>query len=146
MAAAAGQGEPTVVAASAKLSSPNVDRWMQADVEFPGGASGRITCSLFSAQLLRIGVRVTGDDGQLSLFNPLQPKLFHRMVIRSSAGRRVEKVPGETTYTYQLRAFAAAARSGDTSSVLTPPSDAIVNMRVIDAIYDASGLGIRQPS
>ncbi|HEX2737912.1 MAG TPA: Gfo/Idh/MocA family oxidoreductase, partial [Acidimicrobiia bacterium] len=39
-------GEPEVVGARARLMSPNVDRWMQADLAFPGGATGQMTCAL----------------------------------------------------------------------------------------------------
>jgi predicted dehydrogenase len=48
---------------------------------------------------------------------------------------------GEATYTYQLRAFAAAARGGPAS--LTPPEDSIANMTVIDDIYRKAGLPLR---
>ena len=42
---------------------------------------------------------------------------------------------GKATYRYQLQAFAAAVRDG--GPVLTPPSDSLANMRVIDAVYRA---------
>jgi predicted dehydrogenase len=51
-------------------------------------------------------------------------------------------VKGEPTYTCQLRAFAAAVLDG--RPVLTPPSDSIANMTVIDAIYEAAGLPLRK--
>jgi predicted dehydrogenase len=47
-------------------------------------------------------------------------------------------VRGESTYTHQLRAFAAAVRSG--APLPTGPADAVANMRVIDAVYRAAGL------
>ena len=50
----------------------------------------------------------------------------------------VERVPGDATYTHQLRAFVAAVADGAT--VLTPPGDSVANMRVTDAVYDAAGL------
>jgi hypothetical protein len=36
--------EPTVVSAEARLARANVDRWMTAELAFPGGVGGRITC------------------------------------------------------------------------------------------------------
>ena len=48
------------------------------------------------------------------------------------------KVPGESSYTCQLRAFADAVLHG--KPVLTPASDAVANMKVIDDIYRAAGL------
>ena len=53
-----------------------------------------------------------------------------------------ERVPGEATYTYQLRAFAAAVVDG--APVLTRPDDAVANMTVIDSIYRAAGLEPRR--
>ena len=58
--------------------------------------------------------------------------------------RRRERVKGEATYWYQLQAFVAAVRDG--APVLTPPSDSIANMRVIDAVYRAAGLEPRVPT
>jgi predicted dehydrogenase len=134
----AGQEPAEVTAARARLSSPGVDRWMQAELRFPDGATGRITCSLFSSSLLRIGARVVGERGELRVTNPVAPHLWHRLAVRTAAGRRAEKVTGESTYTHQLRAFAAAVRDG--APVPTGGADAIANMRVIDAVYAKAGL------
>ena len=45
---------------------------------------------------------------------------------------------GGPTYGYQLEAFRAAVQEG--APTLTPPSDSVANMHVIDAIYRAAGL------
>jgi predicted dehydrogenase len=50
----------------------------------------------------------------------------------------VERVRGKPTYEYQLEAFCAAVLRGE--ATLTPPADAIANMRVIDSIYQAAGM------
>jgi predicted dehydrogenase len=133
--------EPTVTRAEARLSSPQVDRYMTADFSFSDGASGRMTCSLFSAWLLRISAAVRGDAGELSVFNPVVPHLYHRLRVQTTSGIRVERLPGDATYTHQLRAFVAAVREG--APVPTDPSDATANMRVIDAVYRAAGLNPR---
>jgi predicted dehydrogenase len=130
--------EPEVVHAEARLSSPGVDRWMRADLRFPDGRSGCITCALFSAVLLRASARVRGDRGELTVLNPIAPHLYHRLSVRTNAGSRRERLHGDATYTYQLRAFAAAVRTG--SPVPTGPEHAVANMRVIDAIYTKAGL------
>jgi predicted dehydrogenase len=54
---------------------------------------------------------------------------------------RREHVRGEATYTYQLRAFAAAVLRGE--PVITTPEDAVATMTVIDAVYQAAGLPLR---
>jgi predicted dehydrogenase len=64
--------------------------------------------------------------------------------VRSSDGKRVERFPRRASYSYQLDAFAAAVLRG--APVKTPPSDAVQNMTVIDAIYRAAGLPLREPS
>jgi len=134
--------EPTVVDAKAKLRSPDVDRWMQLDLGFPDGARGRVTASMWSADVLRLSVRVEGADGWLRIFNPIAPNLFHRFTVHTRGGRRSEKIAGDATYVHQLRAFADAVLRG--KPTLTPPTDSVANMRVIDAAYTAAGLPLRQ--
>jgi predicted dehydrogenase len=133
--------EPRVTRAEARLSSPHVDRAMEAEVAFADGRTGRIRCSLFSARLLDISARVVGDRGELYVLNPVAPQYYHRLVLRTAEGKRVERVPGRSTYEHQLRAFAQAAANG--GRVVTSPQDAVANMRVIDAVYEAAGLPLR---
>jgi predicted dehydrogenase len=112
-----GREEPVVVSAVAKLRSPNVDRAMRAELSFPSGHTGRITCSMWSRSLLQTSLRVTGDrDGTT----------------------RTERFSRRPTYEYQLEAFCGAVLRGEPT--LTPPEDSIANMRVLDAIYTAAGL------
>lgn len=130
--------EPEVIRAKATLSSPGVDRAMEADFRFADGRTARITCSLFSRTLLRASAMVRGDAGRLSVLNPVAPQLFHRLTVETAAGRRSERLRSEATYTHQLRAFVAAVREG--RPISTGPDDAIANMRVIDAVYAHAGL------
>ena len=139
-----GGSTPEVVSAQAKLRDPQVDRAMTAELRFPGGHTGRLRCSMWSTDLLRISVRVIGDAGQLRMLNPVLPQLFHRFSVRSDGRKRVERFPRRATYAYQLDAFAAAVLRGE--PVRTTPKDAVENMTVIDAIYRAAGLPVREPS
>ena len=125
--------EPEVVQATAKLASPGVDRRTDADLCFPNGITGHMTASLLSSALLRIGVRVTGEQGKMSVLNFIAPHIYHRLTVRTPKGHRRERVAGDATYTYQLRAFAQAITQG--TPVPTDPIEAIANMRVIDAVY-----------
>jgi predicted dehydrogenase len=130
--------EPEVTSASARLSSPRIDRWMTADFRFADGRTGRITCSLFSSTLLRLQALVRGARGEMRVFNPIAPHFYHRLTVRGADGTSSERVPGDATYTHQLRAFVDAVRSRQ-----PPPTDAtdgVANMRVIDAVYDRAGL------
>ncbi|WP_214415224.1 Gfo/Idh/MocA family protein [Sphaerisporangium fuscum] len=136
-----GPGEPDVVAAAALLHSPAVDRAMAADLRFPNGATGRVHASMWSGDLLKVAARVEGERGSLHITNFAAPQLFHRVTVTVDGVRRRERVPGEATYTYQLRAFRAAVQDGTTP--LTPPSDSIANMTIIDDIYRRAGLPLR---
>ncbi len=133
--------EPEVVRAESRLASPEVDRWMRAEFRFADGRRGRITCALFSAALLRMSAKVIGDAGTMSVFNPILPHLSHRLKVRTAGGVRKERLAGDATYTYQLRAFVAAVRGE--APVLTDARDGVANMRVIDAIYEKAGLKCR---
>jgi predicted dehydrogenase len=136
-----GPGEPEVVSARATLHDPVVDRAMVAAFRFPGGASGRIRTSLWSSQLLRIGAKAVGEHGEMRVLNYLAPQAFSLLTVRAGASTRWERIRGEATYTYQLRAFAAAVLRGE--PVITTPEDAVANMRQIDDVYRAAGLPLR---
>ncbi|OBJ04486.1 oxidoreductase [Mycobacterium alsense] len=139
-----GGSTPEVVGAEAKLRDPRIDRAMRAEVRFAGGHTGLIRCSMWSSQLLNISARAVGEDGELRVFNPVLPSLYHRLSVRSASGKRVERFSRRPSYAYQLDAFAAAVLQGE--PVRTDPADAIETMTVIDAIYRAAGLPLRSPS
>jgi len=139
-----GGSTPEVVSAQPKLRDPRVDRAMTAEVRFAEGHTGRIRCSMWSPRLLEISAHVVGDQGELHALNPVLPQLYHRLSVRSSTGKRVERFPRRASYAYQLDAFAAAVLRGE--PVKTTPEDAIENMTVVDAIYRTAGLPLREPS
>lgn len=130
--------EPEVVQATARLASPEVDRRMDAEFRFPSGVTGHITASLLSSDLLRTEICVTGERGEMRVMNFVVPHFYHRLTVRTPQGRRSERVAGDATYTYQLRAFARAVLQG--TAVPTDPTEAIANMRVIDEVYRRAGL------
>jgi len=142
--------EPAVESAQAKCLRTGVDRWAKAEVAFADGRTGSIECALWSKRILSLGARVEGELGELTVLNMTGPQYFHRVTVRTRDPRsgartkRREKVKGEATYWYQLKAFAGAVRDG--TPILTPPSDSVANMRVIDDVYRAAGLEPRQPT
>ena len=136
-----GGDEPEVTSATARLRSPKIDRWMQADVRWPEGHTGRMTCALWSSTLLKLSIRARGERGELRVFNPTGPQFYNRFVVQADGVKRREKFPRKPTYTYQLEAFTSAVLRG--TPVLTPPPDSVQNMRVIDAVYRAAGLPLR---
>jgi predicted dehydrogenase len=139
-----GGSTPEVVSAQAKLRDRQIDRAMTAELTFAGGHTGGVRCSLWSSRLLQMSAHVVGERGELRVFNPVMPSFFHRLSVRSSDGRRVERFGHRASYAYQLDAFAAAVLRGE--PVKTTPEDAVENMTVIDAIYRAAGLPLREPT
>ena len=93
---------------------------------------------MWSSDVLKTYVRARGSRGELHVVNPTSPQVWHRMRVRVDGQRRTERFSRRPTYEYQLDAFTAAVLRG--APTLTPPSDSIANMRVLDAIYLAAGM------
>ena len=102
MARLLGREEPEVLSAEAKLHTPDVDRAMRAELAFPSGHTGRITCSMWSTWLIQTYARVIGDRGELHVINPTAPQLWHRMRVKSGGNTRTERFSRRPTYEYQL--------------------------------------------
>lgn len=136
--------EPQVLAARARLRSQQVDRRMDARFRFANGVTAAMTCSMLSPALLRFGATIVGARGEIRILNPWLPHLFHRFSVHTPHGSRRERFAGDSTYTHQLRAFVAWARSG--APAITNGRDALGNMTVIDAVYRTAGLSLRGTS
>ena len=136
-------GDPAVASARALTlqRDPRIDRALTADFTFPDGATGRIHTSMWSSTLLRIRAQVTGERGTMTVNNFAVPQLPSRFLVTVDGRRRRETFGGEATYVHQLRAFAAAVAGQPTN--LTPPSDSVATMSLIDDIYVAAGLPLR---
>jgi predicted dehydrogenase len=83
-----GREEPEVVSAQARLRTPDVDRAMRAELQFPSGHTGRITCSMWSTWFVQTYARVTGTRGEIRVINPTAPHLWHRMRVTSDGKGR----------------------------------------------------------
>jgi predicted dehydrogenase len=122
-----------------KLRKPEVDRWVDAQLAFPGGVTGRVLTSLWGWPILAGLAWAEGTKGTLKVINANVPHLFNR--IELIQGKKVikESVPRlPSTYVSQLRAFADAVRTGIPPR--TGPAHFIPNMQVIDMIYRKAGL------
>jgi predicted dehydrogenase len=133
--------EPEVVRATPKLRNPDIDRAMHAELRFPSGATGEITTSMWSSNLLRLHATAVGDRGEMRVFNPTTPQMYNRLKVAVDGRSRVEHFERKPTYEFQLEAFCAAVLDG--APTLTPPLESIANMRVIDDIYRAAGMKVR---
>jgi predicted dehydrogenase len=134
--------EPTVSGATTRLHSPGVDRYVQAELSFGDGMTGRVTGSMWSTSILRTSVTVAGDRGRMRIINPTTPHMFNLVTVKTGSGTRRHRVSGDPTYTYQLAAFVDAVRGS--VPPLTPPADSVANMQVIDDIYRAAGMEPRR--
>jgi predicted dehydrogenase/NAD(P)-dependent dehydrogenase (short-subunit alcohol dehydrogenase family) len=131
--------EPTVKSAWAELVAPKVDGTMDTTLAFPNAPEVRMFVGMRSLRRpLEVKMRFVGTRGRIDLLNFIKPEVFHRLVIQTGSSRRVERVPGESTYGTQLAAFVASIRDG--APVLTTTAEAVRTLAVIDAIYEKAGL------
>ena len=101
---------PRVISAEAKLSSPGVDRAMDAHFSLPDGGSAHIGCSMFSSSVLRLHAEITGDNGKISIFNPFSPQHGHRMKVTTSLGTRKERFSRKASVRLPARGLRGRSR------------------------------------
>jgi predicted dehydrogenase len=124
------------------------DRAVAVGLAFPGGATGWFESAFTRIGEFRADVHVSCRDGQVWLQNFIQAHQGRLMATRKGVLFADEYGSGDTTYTWQLRAFAAAiaaANEGSSGDEALPTSaaHAVVTMRVIDDAYRAAGLALR---
>jgi predicted dehydrogenase len=135
------EAEPIVERAEARLFAPQVDHTISADLSFADGRTAHLVCAMLSPRLFKSTLRVEGEAGRLLVFNPFHPHWFNWLRVQGVKGRYSEFVRAENAYTLQLRAFVRAIHGE--GKLNTDPTDAIGNMRMIDAIYEKAGLKLR---
>ena len=127
--------EPEVVSASATWHETGVDLSMEAQLEFPGGETAKVFCSMDEHKLRNSesAIVVSGSAGRMTVVNPLAPHAGHSLTIETADGSRSEEVPGQSTYYHQLEWMldVIAGRR----EPLTGGRDGLETMRVIDAVY-----------
>jgi len=136
--------EPEMISAQTKLAYPNVDQDTEAIFHAPSGATAKLKVSLFSFP--SITLKIEGMNGTvISVTNWVAPHMFYNLLkVTDGMGNwREEKFSRlVSTYQYQLKAFAAAIKSGN-FNVPSSPAFGVANQSVIDAIYAKLGLPIR---
>jgi predicted dehydrogenase len=141
-----GHGKPSVTGALADpVDSGAVpeaaDRSLAVRLAFPGGATGWFESSFTRDGAFRADLHVICEDGLVHLDNFIFPARGRLTATREGTVVADEPGAGESTYVYQLRAFAAAITSGE--PVPTSAASALVTMRLIDDAYRAAGLAPR---
>jgi predicted dehydrogenase len=130
-------GEPTVAAAVADTEPGGlVDRATAARLTFPDGATAWFESAFTRQGEARSDLHVVCDQGAVWFQNFI---VAHQGRLRGDAGLDEDAGNGsDTTYTWQLRAFAEAIRTGSTPETST--ANAVATMRLIDDAYRAAGL------
>jgi predicted dehydrogenase len=122
------------------------DRTMAVRLAFPGGATGWFESAFTQIGEFRADVHVSCRDGQVWLQNFIKAHEGRLIASRKGVLFADEQGGGDSTYTWQLRAFAAAiADPGGSADEAIPTSaaHAVATMRVIDDAYRAAGLALR---
>jgi predicted dehydrogenase len=135
---------PEAVTPGAVTPGKVADRAIAVRLAFPGGATGWFESAFTRNGEFRADVHVSCQDGQVWLRNFIQAHLGRLVATRKGSLIADEQGGGDTTYTYQLRAFAAAVEAGPGGDpVPTSAAEAVPTMRVIDGAYRAAGLALR---
>ncbi len=134
--------EPTVESATMIEGRPKVDVDTEIHIRYPNGVPGVIHTKMTEGTEFAASLTVVGSAGTLVATNPLAPHDGNRIVVE--ALDIDEEVGGRTTYHHQMERFEQAVVHGGT--VPTGGTDAIATMKVVDAAYEAAGLGRREPS
>ncbi|GAA2523141.1 Gfo/Idh/MocA family oxidoreductase [Streptomyces levis] len=131
-------GAPRLTSSRAgeRAGAPGVDEWLDAGLEFPGGATGSARCHM-AYEGLDMSIRIVGSRGEARAANFVLPQLDDRVVVRTAEGERTEHLGTRSSYTYQLEAFAARVRDG--ASLPLDADDAVTTMELIDACYRRAG-------
>ncbi len=137
-----GGGEPRVVrAAGGEIPEyPGVDAWLEADLDYPNGQTGRIVSSMTHG-VLDFSLRIVGTKGEAYAPAFVLPFSDDRVIVTVGTEQRVEHLGTRLTYSYMLDALARLIRDGE--PMITDADDAVVTMQLIDDLYLAAGMSPR---
>jgi predicted dehydrogenase len=144
-----GPGEPSVTAALADPYRPAsgrgpdragaaADRATAVRLAFPGGATAWFESAFTLDGEFRADVHVSCQDGHVWMQDFIRAHRGHLVAVADGTVAADELGGGDTTYVWQLRAFAAAVAGGE--QVPTSAEHAVTTMRLIDDAYQAAGL------
>ena len=131
-------GEPSVRSAKADLNPLGADVAIEAELVVGGAVPVRVLASMADDVRLASTLEVIGDGGRLLVDNLVFPARGHSIVTEVDGVPRRRTVAGEETYDHQLAAVLDAIEHG--TPLATEAEDAVLNMRVIDAVYAAAGV------
>ena len=133
--------QPRVISANADWHESGVDIAMEAELEFPRGATANVSCSMSESlpDRLDAGLIVQGEKGTLVVENPLAPHVGHKLTLNTDRGAVSEQFDNTPTYHYQMQHVVDVIGNG--AKQLTGGTDAVENMRALDAVYRAAAGG-----
>lgn len=138
-------GAPRILHASAvqDRANPGVDAELTARLAYPCGATALVRSGM-RHRTLRFGFRIHGTRGSIEAPAFVLPMNDDRLISSLKVKglpwrrRRIEHMGTTPTFTYQLQAFAAAIRDG--APLRHDLDDALDQMSLIDATYQAAGM------
>jgi predicted dehydrogenase len=130
-------GEPRIGRVHCRRSAAQVDRWMRATCQLPGGIEGIIECGLRGWYRSRVGVNVKCERGSIKWHGD-------GLACETNGRKFYDPTSHGPTQQKQLQAFVDSIQ-GRPSFALSP-EDAIANARVLDAMYAGAGLAPRPTS
>ncbi|MBO1901553.1 Gfo/Idh/MocA family oxidoreductase [Leucobacter weissii] len=120
-------------------TDPRVDAWAELAFELPNGVHAVAEANLVGPRDFTL--TAVGSKGSIHQCNLSYVHTDDRLIVTTAAGTRVENLGLTRSFTYQLRAFRDAIRSG--ADYPTTTAAAVRNMRVIDQAYEMAGLPLR---
>jgi predicted dehydrogenase len=137
-------GEPQVRFAEAAVGPDRVDLSMTTVLRF-NSVDAVVRCSMrpgvAAGRRVHATMTLHGEGGWFCVTNPQAPQWGSSIVGECGQAALAEVPRGGMTYPHQLRAFADMVAGRRLP--LTGGADAIANLRVLDAVYTAAGLGLR---
>jgi predicted dehydrogenase len=137
------ESEPIEVQAYATLGASGVDEQMVASLRFSDGRLAQFDCALTLSR--RESYQVVGTDGQIDVPVAFLPGQSDTTIhVRNTQGEAAEIIRGVDEYQLMVEHFGECVRGQ--APPRYPVSDAIANMRAIEALYrSARNRGCPEP-
>lgn len=132
---------PTVTSAEITEGRPGIDVRTVANLSLPNGGTATLTTDMLPNTAFHAFLDIKAENGRLRVENPLHPHLGHKIELTLNGETSKTVLESNSTYDYQL-AHVLDVIHGNTAP-LTGGTDALENMQLIDAIYQAGGLSVR---